>query len=341
MTLLRLSPAGISRCRFAISPLAETLGALIALHRDAATPWQPPRRDDADDVQRAYRDWLGTDQVATGLMALVAATKFLPDAITPPPRGGMGTTIAEELAEVAAVPDDAVRANVATAVAASWQPQQTGWLASSGLAGRTADVLEQGWHRFVAPDWARRRAVLERDVMHRAGILAAYGWQQAVAGMTRHARWIGDDAIQFDDKDWPDRHISDDGLVFVPYTAGGGWWTCERPDRHALVYPAWGPASPIGRRSADALAGLLGPGRAKVFRELGRPATSSQLALSLGLSLGTVSAHLAVLRETGMIAGHRTGRHVIYQLAAQGESLIQLLGEGDQPDGPSAHENET
>lgn len=322
MTLLKLSPAALSRSRFALSPLAETLGALVTLHRPDPDPWLARWYG---EHRAAYRDWLAADPVAAGLLSLVAATKWLPDVVTPPPAGGMATRIGDELAEVAAYPDDAVRATVADALAASWQPQDTRWLDAAGLAPRIAAALRYGWDRFVAPDWPRRRAVLERDVLHRAGILAAYGWRQAVADIVRRPVWVGDDAIRFSDQSYPDRTITDEGLIFVPYTTGGGWWTCERPPSYALVYPARGPAAEPDPPGTDPLATLLGRGRARILRALDRPATSTQLARSLRLSLGTVSAHLAVLRKSGAVVGARTGRHVLYRRTDRGESLAALL----------------
>jgi len=322
MTLLRLTPTALSRCRFALSPLAETLGSLITLHRPAPDPWL---RSWHARHQPAYRAWLAADPVAAGLMSLVSATKWLPDLVALPPGGGVDTRLADELAGVASFSDDETRATVADAVAASWQPQDTAWVARTGLAGTIAAVLDEGWRRFVAPDWPRRRALLERDIMHRAGLLAAFGWKRAVENMTRHSTWVGDDAIRFSEQDYPDRWITDEGLVFVPKTAADGSWTCERPPRYALVYPAWGPAAPVTDPATDPLAGLLGAGRARVVRELRRPATSTQLAAALGVSLGTVSTHLAVLREAGVVAGARVGRAVVYRLTDRGTDLLTLL----------------
>ncbi|BCJ38583.1 transcriptional regulator [Actinocatenispora thailandica] len=324
MTLLRLTPTALARCRFALSPLAETMGALVALHRGYAEPWLA--RWQADN-QPAYRSWLAVDEFAAGLLSLLAATKWLPDLVAPPPAGGMHTRLADELADVAGHSDAAVRAMMPDAIAASWEPQDTGWLAGSGLAGRIAAVFEQGWQRFVAPDWARRRAVLERDVAHRAGVLAAYGWQQAVRGMTRRSVWVGRDAIRFSDQDYPDRLITDEGLIFVPHTTGRGSWTCERPHQYALVYPARGPAAEPDTAAGDPLATLLGRGRARVLRELAAPATSSQLAQVLGVSLGTVSTHLAVLRDAGAVSRARAGRSVVYTRTDRGENLCALLAD--------------
>jgi DNA-binding transcriptional ArsR family regulator len=321
MTLLRLSPTAMSRCRFAVSQLAETVGSLIALHRPCTDPWLAPWHA---RHQVGYRAWLEQDVVASGLMPLVAATKWMPDVVALPPAGGMRTRLADELVVVAAHSDEDVRSTIAEAVAASWKPQDTGWLALDGLGPRVAAVIEEGWERFVAPDWPRRRAVIERDIMHRAGLLAAYGWKHAVENLTRLSTWVGDDAILFSHQDWPDRWITDDGLIFVPQTAGGGWWTCERPPRYAFVYPARGPAVQADPE-ADALSALLGPGRARVVRELARPATSTQLAHALEVSLGTVSTHLAVLRDADMVVGARVGRSVVYRLTDRGDRLVALL----------------
>ncbi len=322
MTLLQLDAGALLRCRFALSPLAETVGSLIALHRPCTDPWLQGWHT---THQTAYRAWLDQDPVAAGLLPLLAATKWLPDLVAIPPTGGMGTRLVDELAAVATHDDHQVRATVTDAVDASWEPQTTTWLGLTGLGPRVAAVLQHGWNRFVAPDWPRRRAVLERDVMHRAGLLAAYGWQHAVEDLTGTLSWAGPHTLRFGHEAWPDRRISADGLVFVPRTTGGGSWTCEQPPRYALVYSARGPAAPDHSPTTDALAAVLGPGRARVVRELGRPATSSQLAAALSLSLGTVSAHLAVLRDADIVIRARARRHVVYRLTDRGIELVELL----------------
>jgi DNA-binding transcriptional ArsR family regulator len=254
-----------------------------------------------------------------------APRKWLPDYVALPPGDGVHTRLADELASVAAHSDAQIRAMTDDALAASWGPRSARWLAASGLGPRIAAMLGEGWARFVAPDWPRRHAVLERDIAYRAGLLAAYGWPRAVADITRKSAWVSHDTIRFSDQTHPDRFIGDEGLIFVPHTPGGGYWPCEQPPRFAFVYQARGPAAPPDPAGLDPLAGLLGAGRARVVRELTRPATSSQLAQTLGVSLGTVSAHVAVLRETGVVAGARVGRSVIYRLTERGEHLLGLL----------------
>jgi Predicted transcriptional regulators len=322
MTLLRLSSAALSRSRFAVSPLAETVSCLIALQLKRSEPWVTRW---LGTYQAEYRTWLAENAAARGLVPLLAATKWLPDFVAIPPRAGLQTRLADELTAVSAHTDAEIIAMVGDAVAASWAPCDTGWLDLGDLGTRVSAVLEEAWSRFVKPDWPQRRTVLERDIVHRAGVLAAYGWQHAVEDMAPIVGWVGSDAILFSHQEYPDRWIDEQGLIFVPHTPGGGAWMCESPPHFALVYPARGSAAEISGGGSAAADKLLGPGRARVLRELIRPATSSQLAVTLGLSLGTVSAHLAVLRETGVVIGSRAGRNVVYRLTERGEGLLALL----------------
>jgi DNA-binding transcriptional ArsR family regulator len=61
--------------------------------------------------------------------------------------------------------------------------------------------------------------------------------------------------------------------------------------------------------------------RAAILTELERPATSSELAAQLDLSLGTVGGHLAVLRDADLIVGTRVGRRVVYRRTDAGDLL--------------------
>ncbi|WP_225730638.1 MULTISPECIES: helix-turn-helix transcriptional regulator [unclassified Nocardia] len=323
MTLLKLTADALTRCRFALSPLAETIGALIALQRRRIDPgqeiWHTRFRAD-------YDDWLTRDPIAAGLLPLLAATKQFPDLVAQPPAAGTHTHIDDELAAVATSSDTQVRATVTASIGESWQPQQTAWLTLDGLAPRIADTLRYGWNHFVAPDWPRRRAILERDITYRTALVGDHGWQHAIDSLRSRRVWsAADTAIRFSNRPIPDREITDEGLIFVPRTTGGGWWTCEQPPRYALVYPARGAATHPGTAESDALAKLLGPGRARVVRELAQPATSSQLAAVLDLSLGTVGAHLSVLRDTSIVTGTRTGKNVVYRLTDRGRQLVTTL----------------
>jgi hypothetical protein len=89
MVLLRLSSLALSRSRFALSPLAETLGSTIVLGK--------PRPSDP---------WLASwhTRHRPALASVVAAV---------PPPGNMSTTLAEELQAVTAASDEFVREELA------------------------------------------------------------------------------------------------------------------------------------------------------------------------------------------------------------------------------------
>ncbi|WP_063770061.1 helix-turn-helix domain-containing protein [Streptacidiphilus melanogenes] len=327
MVLLRLDSLALSRSRFALSPAAETLGALMALSRPCVDPWLAPWHARHHAALRAA---LAADPFADGLVRLVGSTKYLPDQVCLPPTDGMRTRLEDELARMRAVPDAAVVESVRLAVAASWEEHDVAsWLTGRDFAARTAELFRRTWDAHLAEDWPRRRRLLERDVTYRAGLLAAYGWPHALERMARRTAWIGADAIRFSDRPGPDRVVGADGMLFVPYTGvGGGSWLCEAPDRpYAMVYPARGPGAEPSAPADDrdrrdrALGRLLGVGRAAILRSLARPATSSELAAELGLSLGTVGGHLAVLREAELVLGARVGRRVVYRRTEAGEVL--------------------
>ncbi|RAG84831.1 transcriptional regulator [Streptacidiphilus pinicola] len=341
MVLLRLDSLALSRSRFALSPAAETLGALKALSRPCVDPWLAPWHARHHAALRAA---LAADPFAEGLVRLTSSTKYLPDQVSLPPTGGMHTRLNDELALMCEVPDEDVVASVRLAVAASWEEHDVdSWLTGRNFAARTAELFRRTWDAHLAADWPRRRIALERDVTYRAGLLAAYGWPRALERMARRTAWTGADAIRFSDRPGPDRVVGPDGMLFVPYTGARGSWLCEAPGRpYALVYPARGsgadPSDSRAHAGGDpdrdgraglehrdrrdrALGRLLGTGRAAILRTLERPATSSELAAELDVSLGTVGGHLAVLRDAELVVGTRVGRRVVYRRTEAGEVL--------------------
>lgn len=325
MTLLRLSSQALSRSRFALSPLAETLAAVRVLDGPTADPWLV--RWHAEHAP-ALAAALAADPFARGFVTLLHAGKWLPWLVTHPPRGGMSTTLTDELAVVAATPDDVVRADLGEAREKVGAPELH-WLVGRDLGPRVATLLQRVWAEHVQPDWPRRRAVLERDITYRAGLLAAHGWPRALEKMSRRSAWLGADTIRFTDQPGADRMVGTDGMAFVPVSLSAGTWLCEDPHGlYALVYPARGIAAVEPATAPEALDRLLGAGRARLLHELVRPATSTELSHALAVSLGTVGGHLGVLRDAGMIEGRRAGRRVVYRRTQLGEAVVARAGSG-------------
>lgn len=267
MTVLRLSAQALARSRFALSPLAETLGAGRVLTDPCTDPWVLAWHAEHAPVFRAALDAEPFDR---GFVDLVLAGKWLPHLVVHPPGGGMSMTIASELRTVAATPDDAVLADLRDTMRRTRTDDDLAWLDGHGWGPRVAGLLQRVWTRHVQPDWPRRRALLERDVTHRAGLLAAHGWPRALERMSRRSAWVGTDAIRFSDQPGPDRVVGPDGMLFVPVSTATGTWLCEGPGQPcALVYPARGAAAPEPRVEDGALDRLIGGGRARLLREGG------------------------------------------------------------------------
>jgi DNA-binding transcriptional ArsR family regulator len=66
---------------------------------------------------------------------------------------------------------------------------------------------------------------------------------------------------------------------------------------------------------------LLGRNRAEVLTALDEPATTTALAHRLGLAPSSVSAHLAVLRDAGLLTARRYGHQVLYERTPLGMAL--------------------
>jgi DNA-binding transcriptional ArsR family regulator len=315
VTLIRFGPDALRASRFALSPLAETLSCLLGLRREIDGGQPGPQA-------RELVAWLDGDPFAAGLVRLVSATKYLPDLVALPP-SSMTTRFSDELARMRAIPDVQARATIAESRRYAWIAGDVGWADRDGIAAASAEVFARVWERFVAPDWTRRRAIMERDIRHRAGVIAAHGWRHALDGLGK-LRWAEPDAILFSAQAHVDRAVGAEGLVLVPHTGPAGRWTCEAPGRIAVVYPARGVLGDLDP-GAGGIAGLIGGGRARILGALRDPATPSQLAALLGVSLGTVSGHLAALRAAGVIVGRRSGRAVYYERTKSGDQLIALM----------------
>ena len=65
-----------------------------------------------------------------------------------------------------------------------------------------------------------------------------------------------------------------------------------------------------------------GQERAAVLAGLNDPASTTDLARRQDLAPSTVSAHLAVLREAGLLASRRQGLHVLYGRTPLGDSVV-------------------
>lgn len=318
MLRLEVDAADLLHTRFGVSPLFELGGVLRRL--GGLAPLGPFAR-----LRPAYeRLRAGSDLDA--VVALHTA-RYGADFIGPPPLG-MQQTIATDLAAVRATPLPVARREIARALAEGPRVPDAVLrvLRAADVVERLAAALEAAWSALLAPDWPQLRAICESDVVHRAAKLGTGGWAAAFDGLHKALHWR-DGALELD-KPPGTRTVPSDGagLLLVPSVLvwpGVSVFT-DAPWRRALVYPArgvaalWESGAPSG---GGALAELVGRSRARLLLALEDPASTTQLAARLGLAVGAVGDHLAVLRRAGLVRAARAGRSVLYQRTPLGDAL--------------------
>ncbi|TMR25452.1 winged helix-turn-helix transcriptional regulator [Nonomuraea turkmeniaca] len=321
---IEVVPQDLMASRFAISPLIETMHAqwVLAGRYGAGvnSRWAARRRGTYEKL-RAEHPILRAAAAISGNMGNANV-----DFIAPPPTA-VDVPFEAELAAMRATPLEQAHAEIVRALAK--QPPVTGWvrdlLLGPEVVRRFADAYEALWTEILAHDWPRFRAMLQRDIAQRAGRLAAYGWAAALEDLSPRVHWRRSGHIELEMRlDTGGLHrLGGKGLLFLP----SAFMTniaayLEEAWPYALIYPARGTAAAPPAPDAD-LSSLIGRSRARILAELAEPATTTQLAALLGQSVGTTGGHVAALRGTGLIAGTRVGRSVLYARTPLGDALIK------------------
>ncbi|MFF0597268.1 ArsR/SmtB family transcription factor [Streptomyces antibioticus] len=310
------------RCRFAVSPLWETQEVVRMLKRPERHGYHAPW------LRRAASVAAGLD--LAGLWLLMPRRGHSPDWLCPPPVGP-AASFEEEIAAVRA--SDPAEARTDTARSLADTPGALGsargrrWLADpAGMVRELADALEETWHTLVAPDWPRLRALLEADVAFHSRRLAEVGLGGLLPEISRRFGWRAG-TLTVESRVVHERRLDGQGLVLMPSVF---IWpdvvsTWDPPWQPTLVYPARGIAGlwaePEDRTAPEVLVRLLGRGRAGVLAALDEPAGTVALAHRLGLAPSSVSAHLTLLRDAGLLVARRYGHQVLYERTPLGMAL--------------------
>ncbi|MDX3073187.1 DUF5937 family protein [Streptomyces sp. MI02-7b] len=318
---LRFGPDDLLRCRFGISPLWEVAGAVRTLKETRLQAYHVP--------------WLRQTEAAareldlTPLWLLMPRRGHIPDFLCPPP-GGPLASIEEELARMRATDPGAARDDLARSLAdtpgVADTPQGRAMLADPARAVRElADLHERAWHALIAPYWPRLRAVLEADVAFRARRLADDGLTGLFADLHPSLSWANGTLTLHRRTTEHDRDLGGDGLVLAPSVfvwpdVASGF---DPPWQGTVVYPARGIGGlwQAPRAGSETLERLLGANRAAILAGLGEPATTTALAHRHGLALSSVSSHLSVLRDAGLLTSRRYSHQVLYERTPLGTAL--------------------
>ncbi|MET0234458.1 MAG: DUF5937 family protein [Kibdelosporangium sp.] len=311
--------------RFALSPISELIRLLRVLSGRARhrlpEGWANRLRPD----YRRLRETTDLDAVLA-----LNPTRYGADFIAPPPQS-LAQSIEDDLASVAATSLSQARKEISHCLGLQGPIPEpvTQVLRSPDVIDRMVTTLRAAWRVLLASDWPRLRAICERDVIHRAGLLGRGGWSAALTGLHRNVRWRdgGIDLLRLGADATID--LGGQGLLLIPsvFVWPGVGAQFEKPWPKALIYPARG-ISALWETSAvpDALGHLIGASRARILLTLGEPASTSQLARTLGIATGAVGDHLAVLRNNGLVSRARSGRAVLYYRTPLGDALT-----ADQP----------
>jgi DNA-binding transcriptional ArsR family regulator len=301
--VLKLGLADLAGTRFAVSPLSETVRAVLLL----ADPGPAP-------VNRPWLDWARAQLAQAPLRVprlwplVNNGLDFHPEFLVPAPVG-QRPSMENELARLRATPDDAVRASLRRVFKdGPWPPSATE-LDEDPPGGLLAIAAELGaFHqRLIAPHWERIQAVLNADISYRAGQLAGGGARALFGDLHPDLAWS-------------------DGLLTID--DGNKEVLQATSSQTTLLYPARGvgtvwQALPGQRPSQlTATEELIGVTRARLLDALRSPATTSALAQQYAVTPGAVSQHLMALYRARLLTRQRSGRAVLYQTSDLGLALL-------------------
>ncbi|MYW04309.1 DUF5937 family protein [Streptomyces sp. SID3343] len=327
MTLhMHFGAPDLLRCRFAISPLWETHHAIRTLIRSEGHGYHPQW------VRRAREAVVGLD--LEPMLLMMPWRGYTPDFLCPPPAGPL-TTLEGELARVRATDPAAAHPELSRALAqtagSADHPLGRRMLADPAWAiGELADLYERAWDALLAPYWPRLRSLLEADIAFRTRRLADDGLAGLFADLHPRISWA-DETLTVTGRNGSATHsrvLDGDGLVLVPGVfvwpaVVGGF---DPPWQPTLIYPARGIGglwSEPAQEPSQGLSRLIGANRAEILVGLDTPATTSALADRHGLALSSVSAHLSVLRDAGLLLSRRHGHQVRYERTPLGDALAR------------------
>ncbi len=318
MLRLDLGPDELAATRFACSALQETVASLRVLDDPTGhtmhLPW--------------YRDVAGRAAgLELGLLrALVPANGYAPDFISPPPDSPL-PDLDGDLARVAATPADRVRAEIAE-LFGSDPPQVVAGLLNDPVDGLQTIVAQlRLWFDVALEEhWPRIRALLQADISHRARCLSAGGARALFSELHPSVRWHEGGRLDLGIAYEAPVALDERGLLLVPsvFAWPGIYVVSDPPWQPTLIYTARGTATawePTREPAPDALRRLIGPTRAAILHALDAPQTGADLAGALEVTPSAVSQHIAVLRDAGLIATHRDGRHVFAQRTELGDQV--------------------
>lgn len=320
-----LDSSDILRTRFATSALIELLLALRTAQ--GATSPGP------------YDDWLRDVSVHLDhpdLRLLAPLTR--PDGLTPEFMGSSvslaggdldryRTDIASDLEAMSSLSDDVVRSAVLDVLDEPAADLRAS-VECAGAGARIASAMGTAWEVLVRPWWPTIRRHVEADIGWWTSLAADQGMSAMLERLHPRIGWDGGTLVVSPTAIAQEVDRRGTGLVIVPsaFNAPRASIAALAGGPTRLVFPTrslgliWDEGTTSGE---DRLSSLMGRTRARVLRLTASPVTTSLLASTSGMSMATVSEHLAVLRDSGLVSSDRHGREVRYRVTRVGLALLE------------------
>lgn len=313
MIMVDLDTASLARVRIAPSPVYEVTCWLAW----AAAGRRHPIWGDPGAMARSA---LGEPAVAVAA-ALVRGSltgQYVPDFLTPKPDVGCDpptTQLAQQLERVRQTSPPIVHEQLRRAGA---PPRWTA--AADRLPALTAAGLNRFWSLAVAELSPRLERTLRRDRDRRAAVAADAGLEAVLSSLHPALRWH-DGRLEVAKPYQEQVRYVDAEIVLVPSALAApqrlAAQVCD-PGDATLAYPALYDSSG-DRGSLDT---LLGAGRAAVLKATATGSSTQDLSRHLGLSSATVSRHLRILHNAGLVSRERQGHTVCYTQTGTAHQLL-------------------
>jgi hypothetical protein len=321
MIRIHFSAADLGRVVFPAEPepLWEAALAARALSAAAARETLPP----------AARRWR---QAAAPLVSpsmrplfkLIAPSGWFPDFLTPT----VATPGVQSAAELlAGTPTEVFREELDERFPRDIDPYLHGLRAGNASARQALGTAVLDFHQNVL---AQSSDELSRqyagDLAQRAHTLMHGGIEALLTTLHPDAEWTPPILAVHTQRlnESIEVHLRGRGLQLYPSPLLAECLVDDNPRRRpVLIYPcADGPAAEPHDPDADTLAALLGRTRAAVLRSLITPASTTQLARRIRISLASTSEHTRILRAASLVTTHRSQGSSLHSLTPTAHTLL-------------------
>ncbi|GAA1112973.1 winged helix-turn-helix domain-containing protein [Kribbella jejuensis] len=314
MIRVHFTAADVGRVTFPVEPhpLWEAALAARALGEQSVAPgvrrW---RRTAAPRVQGSMRP----------LFKLISPGGLFPDFLTPSVSG-----LEPAVEALMETPADVIRDELEP-----WLPPEIDRYMRGLLEGRAGsrralgNAVRDFHEQVLVPSSAELQRRYGADLGIRSQTLLHGGIDALLSSLHPDVEWSSPVLTTYSPvENWTaDIHLNGRGLELYPSPLVTNCLAMDAPDRRpVLVYPCTDLDADTEPTATDALADLLGRTRAAVLRSLTHPATTTQLARRLGISLASTSDHTRILRAAGLITTHRAQGTALHALTPTARPLL-------------------